>query len=254
MKTSKEMMYKYFYAICIGFLAFILIFTFNHVGSYYMIGVIASLIAIPYITWIINRYFTAWIKKKKINVSVKIMAQLIIGIFLFYIWSLIDRFVGHLSIFFHEVSHILAALSFNVRIQGVLFLPLEGKTFMNPSDIGNLTAMEHTIVAASGGCGVIVIGIIFLLLLHWNKGISLIYRAPLYLLIMVAVCSDLFYFGNGAITLTNDMGVIIQLNPSILPGFIALVSLTLMVLVPIFVVWSLFKRAKEMHNENEVVL
>lgn len=254
MKAKKEIAYQYFYCGCIGILIFILIFTFNHVGIYYILGIIFGLIAIPYITWVLKRIFTAWIINKKWNVKKKVMSQLIIGIFLFYIWFIIDRFFSHISIFFHEVGHILTALSFNVRIQGVLFLPLEGKTFMNLSDLESLTVMEHTIVAASGGCGVILIGILILLLIHWNENISLIYRTPLYLIITTAVCSDLYYFGNGALTLTNDMGVIIQLNPGLFPEFIAFISFFLMILVPIFMIWSLFKRTIELSTHNEEVL
>lgn len=59
---------------------------------------------------------------------------------------------------------------------------------------------------------------------------------------MTDVSLDLLYFGEGALSLTYDMGEILKLNPSFIPGLAAYLSLTLMVLVPFFTVLSLIKR------------
>ena len=226
---------------------FILIFTSNYIGIYYISKIIIGLIMILYFTWVIkvvagklmdlieNR---ARENKKK---WMAIITQLILSYLLFMIYFGIGYFYAHLPIFFHEIGHLLTAISFKAEIAGIFLSPFEGKTFI---DIENLLEIQYTIVAAAGGLGVIFIGTILLLLLHWNNELAYILHFPLSLIIMLAVVSDLYYFCNGAITLSNDIGQIIQINPDLDPRAIAYFSLLGMILVIIFWMWSIKKSAR----------
>lgn len=172
-----------------------------------------------------------------------IVTQLILSYLLFMIYFGIGYFYAHLPIFFHEIGHLLTAISFKAEVAGVFLSPFEGKTFI---DIENLLEIQYTIVAATGGLGVIIVGIILLLLLHWNKELAFIFYFPLSLIILGAVTSDLWYFCTGAITLSNDMGQIIQINPDLNPMAISYFCLFGMINLIIFWVWSIIKRARFM--------
>ncbi|MEJ2250259.1 MAG: hypothetical protein P8Y70_10455, partial [Candidatus Lokiarchaeota archaeon] len=149
MMQSKEVFYKYFYGSCIGLLIFILVFTFNFVGIYYMYRIIISLILILFFGWSVKRLFKTWIAKENKKINTKVNPQLIPGIIIFGIWFFIDHYLGYLSVYFHEVGHTLTALNFNVRIKGIFLSTFHGLTFFNPKDIETLSIMQYTIIAAA---------------------------------------------------------------------------------------------------------
>ena len=171
----------------------------------------------------------------------KLFTHLILSYILLMIYLILGYNFAHIQVFFHEIGHLLTAISFKADVAGVFLSPLEGKTFI---DVENLLDIQHTIVAVTGGLGVILFGIILLILLHWNKEIAFVFYFPLSTIILAAVSSDLWYFFSGAITLSNDMGQIIQLNPDLNPWVISYFCLLGMMMVIIFWIWSIIKRAK----------
>ncbi len=248
MSEPKKIGYRYFYGSCIGVLLFILVFTSNFIGIYYMSKIIIGLIIILNSTWVIKVVADKLtdlieIPARKNKIRLIFITQLILSYLLLMIYFGIGYFYAHLPVFFHEIGHLLTAISFKAEIVGVLLSPFEGKTFIGGD---NLSEIQYTIVAATGGLGVILFGVILLLLLHWNKELAFIFYFPLSIIILGAVVSDLWYFCSGAITLSNDMGQIIQINPDLNPWVISYFCLFGMVNLIIFWVWSIIKRARHM--------
>lgn len=211
-----------------------------------MTKIIISLIVISCSTYIIKvmaelltDFIEIRIREKKKLWS--FIAHFILGYILLIIYIYLGNHFAHISIFFHEVGHLLTAISFKAEVVGVFLSPFEGKTFIN---VENLLDIQLTIVTLAGGLGVILIGIILLLLLHWNKELAFVIHFPLSLIVLMAVCSDLWYFFSGAMTLSNDMGQIILLNPNLNPKAIAYICLLGFIMVIVFGIWSIMKRGK----------
>lgn len=213
-----------------------------------MSKIIIGLIIILWSTWVIKVVTDKLMdlietRARENKIKWMLITQLIFSYLLFMIYFGIGYFFAHLPIFFHEIGHLLTAISFKAEIAGVFLSPFEGKTFI---DVENLLAIQYTIVAATGGLGVILFGIILLLLLHWNKEQAFILYFSLSFIILLAVASDLWYFCTGAITLSNDMGQIIQINPNLNPMAISYFCLFGMIMTIIFWIWSIQKRARHM--------
>ena len=250
MSERKKIGYGYFNGCCIGVLLFILIFTFNYIGIYYMSKIIIGLIIILCITYFFKVLAGRLVdlietRVRKNKNRWKFITQLILSYFLLMIYFNLGYFFAHFPTFFHEIGHLLTAISFKADVAGVFLSPFEGKTFI---DAENLLDTQFTVVAAAGGLGVILFGIILLLLLHWNKELAFFIYFPLSIMIFAAVVSDFWYFFTGAITLSNDMGQIIQLNPDLNPWAIAYFCLLGMIMIIIFWILSIIKRAKYLND------
>ena len=207
-----------------------------------MIRVIFGLIIIIYSFWVIkiaSNKLTCHFKTQKWSYKKIIIIRVILVAVLSFILLFIGRFIAFLPTFFHEVGHLLTAISFKANILGVFLSPLHGNVIINE----DLPEIQLTIIAASGGLGVITFGMILLLLLHLNDDLALTLYAPLSFAILQVVISDLYYFFTSAITLSNDMGLIIQLNPDLNPLVIAYWCLLGIIVILIFWLWSIIKRA-----------
>lgn len=243
MDERKKIGYRYFYGSCMGVMFFILLLTFNYVGIYYMTRIIFGLIIIIFSSWIIkitSNKLTCHFKTQNCSYKKIIIIRVMLVAVLSFILLFIGRFIAFLPIFFHEVGHLLTAISFKADILGVFLSPLHGYVLVN----GDFPEIQYTIIAASGGLGVIIFGIILLLLLHLNDDLALTLYAPLSLAILQAVFSDLYYFFTGAITISNDMGQIILLNPNLNPLAISYWCLVGIIAIIIFWLWSILKRAR----------
>jgi len=239
----KKIGYRYFYVGCIIVMFFILLLTFNYVGIYYMTRIIFGLIIIIFSSWIIkiaSNKLTYQLKTQKYSYKRIIIIRVMLVITLSFVLLFIGRYIAFLPVFFHEVGHILTAISFKVDISEVILSPLRGDVLIN----GDVPEIQYTIIAASGGLGVIIFGIVLLLLLHLNDDLALTLYAPLSSAILQVVISDLYYFFTGAITISNDMGQIILLNPNLNPLAISYWCLVGIIAIIIFWSWSIFKRAR----------
>jgi len=236
-----------------------------------MSRIIISLISITFFSWLIKKQSDKLTNQFETLKHFQVSSELCVGqggdnnkkithkdIFwkrfalaniLLYIYVIIGIIIGYLLIFFHEIGHLLTAISFNMNIIEVFLSPLYGHVILN----GEIPVIQHTIIALSGGLGVIITGTFFLFLLHWNDKLALTLHAPLNIIITYAVWENLRYFCQGAITLTNDIGLIIQLNPEINPSLILYFCLVGMVLVILFSAYSLFQKGlKKKVSYNEV--
>lgn len=270
MREWKKRTYQYFYGSCMGLLVFILILTSNYVGSSYLILIIWDLAVLFYSSWYFKkksdeltmhfltlrrdsgRPHMVQGKRKKFKITLKhiFYQRVSIGLLIFAFYFAIGIFFS-LIIFFHEIGHLLTAMSLNVQI-GVFFIsPLRG--FVEIIDLMNINIMKFNIIGFSGGLGVIIIGTILLLLLHWNDEITLTFKIPLTSILLYAICSNLTYFWDGALSLPNDtdIGLILQRNPNLNPSFILYFSLLWFLLIIIF---SLSVITKELVNKTKVVL
>lgn len=253
MSERQKIGYRYFYGCCIGVCIFIMVFTSNYIGIYYLSRLIVSLVIIIASTYLIKitavaltDYIETQPRQKK--EEWKFITHLILSFILLLIYYNLAYNLGYIPVYFHEIGHLLTAISFKAEVVGVFLSPLEGMTFINAE---NLLDIQQTIVASAGGLGVISFGTILLLLLHWNKEISFLYYFPLSVMILGSVGSDLWYFFNGAMTLTEDMGQIIQLNPDLNQWAISYFSLFGMGILIMFWIWSIIKRARFMKDSFE---
>ena len=261
MTERKKIGYRYFYGSCIGILLFILILTFNYIRFGDMILIIADLTLIFIISRFIKKrsdklteqfefrmYFqeSSRLQISQVGESKKIKTykdifinRCQLAIWLFVIYFLIGIF-GCLLVFFHEIGHLLTAISFKVNIIEIFLSPLYGYVLLS----GEIPVMQLNSIALSGGLGVIISGTILLLLLHWNDRLTLTFQIPLNCIIIYAIWDNLRYFWVGAINLPNnyDMGLILQRNPALNPLLILYICLFWWALVLIFSSWSFFKK------------
>ena len=81
----------------------------------------------------------------------------------------------------------------------------------------------------------------------------MIIKIPLTSILLYAICNNLTYLWDGALSLPNDtdIGLILQRNPNLNPSFILYFSLLWFILVIIF---SLSSMTKKLVNKTKVVL
>jgi len=262
MNERKKNGYRYFYGGCIGILLFLLVFTFNYIGIEYVWKIIFTLMIILYVSWRIKKksdklteYYNTrsffrtsgklQIPQGEENMEIPTYFEIfrqrfVLCVILFALYFPVGYIIGYLPIFFHELGHLLTALSFNIEIVEVFLSPLYG--YVKPN--GEIPNTEFIIIALSGGLGVIVSGTILLFILHWNDDISLTIYIPLYSIIYYVVWDNLKYLWDGAFLLPNnyDIGLIVQKIPNFNIYPILYISLFWMTSIIIFSCWSIMKR------------
>ena len=242
MNKLEKNLYRYIYGGCVGVLLFIMTFTFNYAGIYYMLRILFGLLIIV-LSIIIQRAIEKCLPEHKI------IMQIISGFILFYVFLCAVYYIAYLPPYIHKIGHVLAALSVKAEVFGIILSPFEGTTFF---DGENLLDIQLTIVAASGALGVLMFGLLLLFLFYRNDNLTFKLYFPISLVILIAIIKDLHYFFQGAVILDPryDMSIIIQLNPSLDRWGIAYWCLFGEAMILLIWIWSIYKKMKDLVLES----
>lgn len=241
----KERIFKYIYGISIGTIILFIILTFNLVGADYTIQVSMNLIILNICVLSLRTIEDKYFNKK--NDKKYAIYQIVSGFALLYIFLIVGFFYSYITIYIHEIGHVLAALSFDAEVLGIFLSPLKGGTDIN---IENLTDLQYTIIAATGPLGTIILGSFFLFLFNQDNNLEFNRYVPISFLILLQVVIDLDYIFQGAVNLIPeyDMTIILQLNPSLDRWGIAYWSLFGVVIICIYWFWMMFKKMRRLRS------
>ena len=114
--------------------------------------------------------------------------------------------MSSLVTFFHEIGHVLTALSYSSTIYQVYISPSEGYIYLS----ADLFTRESNAIAIMGGLGVFVIGNILLAVIHGNSRLPATLHAILIIPIWVVMIDILFYWLSESVNLTGDVRSILD--------------------------------------------
>ncbi len=260
---------QYFLGACIGILIFIFAFTFGYIGTFTLLKVIFTLSILTLIYFLIrdlsdtlsfhfekrNFYRT----NKKLNLwegdeykKILKYEDIALGKFLLVVlfilsYLLLRQFIVNLRVFFHEIGHLIVALSFNCQIVEV-FISITGGSvkFMSSPFLE-----QNNLIIVSGTLWVFVVGMIFLIALHKYKKMSLTLNISLSIIIWIELFEDIRYWVIGAIRGIGDPYELINSNSGLDPFIVSYSSFIFLILLCIFVFFSL---GDKMYSQLMLVL
>ncbi len=248
---------QYLLGACIGVLIFILALTLSYIGILILLKVIFELSALvliyfglEYASITISSLFEKRVynppaenlnylkvgKNKRILTLGDIfcvrllIALLFIGSYLF----LRELFVN-LGVFFHEIGHLIVALSFNQRILEVSISLTNGFV----KYIGFPSLEQRNLILISGTFWMVLIGMIFLIALQQDKKMPLVLNASLSVIIWIELFNDACYWFLGSIYGIGDSYDLINNNPGLDPFIVTFSSLIFLIFLIVFIFLSL---------------
>jgi len=225
---------QYFLGACGGILIFILAFTFRYIGIFTMLKVLIALSILTTMYFTIRKLsYTPLFHFEEIRKTVSLSVLLIILFFSLYLLS--RELIVNLRIFFHEIAHLIVALSLNLQISEVYIETKEGYV----DYIGNPSLGQRNLLLVSGTLWLVLVGGIFLILLYRNKKIPLNLNVFLSLILWVELYEDLHYWFMGSIRGYGDPSNLINYNPRLNPITVTCSSFILLILLCSLAIFSL---------------
>ncbi len=260
---------QYFLGACIGILIFIFAFTFSYIGTLTLLKVIFTLSVLTLIYFLItylsdtlsfhfekrnfyrtNKKLNLWEgdEYKKILKYEDIALGKFMLVVLFILSHLLLRqFIVNLRVFFHEIGHLIVALSFNCQIVEVFISVTSGSvSYMSPPSLE-----QNNLIIVSGTLCLFVVGMIFLIALHQNKEMSLTLNISLTIIIWIELFEDACYWIIGAIRGIGDPYQLINNNSGLDPFIVSYSSFIFLILLCVFVFFSL---GDKMYSQFKLVL
>jgi len=248
---------QYFLGACIGILIFILAFTFSYIGTFTLLKVILVLDVLA-LTYFVNRILSDTLSihfekrmfyrttkklnlwegnkyKKILKFSDIVVARVFIALLFLLVYLLLKQFIINLGVFFHEIGHLIVALSFNCQILEVSISLTSGyvRYFRPPSLI------QDNLIIVSGTLWLVVVGMIFLIALHRDKKMPLTLNASLSIIIWIELFEDTRYWFLGSILEIGDPYELINNNSGLDPFIITYSSFIFLIFLCVFGFFSL---------------
>ena len=248
---------QYFLGACIGILIFILAFTFSYIGTFTLLKVILVLYVLALIYFLI-RYLSDTLSfhfekrmfyrtTKKLNLwegnkykkilkfsDIVVVRILLVALFLLS-FLLLEQYIVNLRIFFHEIGHLIVALSFNCQILEVSISVTGGYVrFIRPPSL-----MQTNLIIVSGTLWLVVVGMIFLIALHRDKKMPLTLNASLSIIIWIELFEDTRYWFLGSIRGIGDPYELINNNSGLDPFIVTYSSFIFLIFLCVFGFFSL---------------
>ncbi len=248
---------KYFLGACVGILIFILAFTFRYIGIFTLIKVLFALSALAIIYFMIwdlsdtlsfhfekrmfyrtNQKMNLWEEdeyKKILKYEDIMFGKFMLAVLFIASYILLGYFIGNLRFFFHEIGHLIAALSFNCQIVDVFISLTSGYV----SFISSPSLIQNNLIIISGTFWLVVVGMIFLIALHQDKKMPLTLNVPLSIIIFVELSDDVRYWFLGAILGIGDPYQLINNNSGIDSFIVSYYSFIFLIILYVFIFFSL---------------
>lgn len=260
---------QYFLGACIGILFFILAFTFRYIGTFTLLKVLFALSVLALIYFMFRdlsdtlsyhfemrmfyrttKNLNLWEgdKYKRILKFGDIVVLRILIVLLFLLsFLLLGQYIVNLRIFFHEIGHLIVALSFNCQILEV-FISVTGGYVRY---YGDTTLGQRNLIVVSGTLWLVVVGMIFIIALHRDKKLPLTLNASLSIIIWITLFNDICYWIVGPILETGDPYDLINYNSGLDPFIISYSSFIFLSFLCVFVFFSL---GYKMYSQIKLVL
>ncbi len=260
---------QYFLGACIGILIFIFAFTFRYIGTFTLLKVIfaLSVLALIYfVIWHLSDTLSFHFKKrnfyrtnKKLNLwegdeYKKILkyedialGKFMLVVFFLLSYLLLRQYIVNLRVFFHEIGHLIVALSFNCQIVEVFISVTSGHV----KYYGNPTLGQRNLIIVSGTFWFIVVGMIFLIALHQDKKMPLTLNASLSIIIGIELFEDTHYWFLGSILGIGDPYELINNNSGLDMFIVSYSSFIFLIILCGFVFFSL---GYKMYSQFKLVL
>ena len=247
----------YFLGVCIGILILIFGFTFRYIGIFTLLKVLFSLFVLTLTYFVIRglsaafsfhfkkRIFHRTTKKlevwegdkyKKIfNIRKFVGGRILLVLFFLISFFLLKQHVISLRVFFHEIGHLIVALSFNLQILEVSISVTGGNVDYN----GVTTLGQRNLLLVSGILSLVFVGTIFLIALYRDKKLPWTLNASLSIIIWIELSLDLYYWSMGPIYGIGDSYKLINYNSDLHPFILIYSGLIFLILLSVFVFFSL---------------
>ena len=243
---------QYFLGACIGILIFILAFTFSYIDTFTLLKVLYALSVLA-LTYFLIRYLSDTLSfhfekrmfyrtNKKLNLwegddykKILKYEDIMLGKFMLVILFISSYFffgyyIGNLRIFFHEIGHLIVALSFNCQILEVSISVTGGYVkFIRPQSL-----MQTNLIIISGTLWLVVVGMIFLIALHRDKKMPLTLNASLSIIIWIELFEDTRYWFLGSIRGIGDPYELINNNSGLDPFVVTYSSFIFLIFLCVF--------------------
>lgn len=143
--------------------------------------------------------------------------------------------IGNLRVFFHEIGHLIVALSLNIKILQVFVSVAGGYVSVD----GIIPLGQLNLLTISGTLWLVVVGTVFLIALYRDKKLSLTINVSLSIIIWIELASDIYYWVTGSISEIGDPLILINNNPGLHPLVITYGSLIILIILSVLVFLSL---------------
>ncbi len=224
----------YFLGSCMGILIFILTFTFWYIGTFTLLKVLIALSVLTIMYFVIKGLSDA--SSFHFEEIRKIVSwSVLLGILFFVSYLLLREFLVNLRIFFHEIAHLIVALSFNLQISEVSI----EVTYGHVDYIGDPSLGQRNLLLVSGTLWLVLVGGIFLIMLYRNKKLPLTLNVSLSIILWVELYEDLHYWFMGSIHGYGDPSKLINYNPGLNPITVTYSSFIVLILLCFLAFFSL---------------
>ncbi len=173
--------------------------------------------------------------KKPLNIRKIVGGRILLVLFFFITFFLLEQHVINLRVFFHEIGHLIVALSFNLQILEVSISVTGGNVDYN----GVTTLGQRNLLLISGILWLIFVGMIFLIVLYRDKKLSWTLNASLSIIIWYVLSLDLYNWFKRPIHGIGDFYNLINYNSGLSPLILISSGIIYLILLSAFVFFSL---------------
>ncbi len=216
----------YFLGACIGILIFILAFTFRYIGTLILLKVVFALFVLTIMYFVIKTLSDA--PSFHFEEIPKIVGRsVLLGLLFFVSYLLLREFLVNLRLFFHEIAHLIVALSFNLQISEFsIDVPESYVKYIGDPSLG-----QRNLLLVSGTLWLVLVGGIFLNILYRDKKSPLTLNVSLSIILWFELFEDLRYWLLGSIYGYGDPSKLINYNPGLNPITVTYSSFILLIIL-----------------------